>query len=148
MISDVILQSAGLFDAPGAGIMLLLARVLFGLVFAFFGLNHFMNADQMTPYAEAKGVPAADIAVPFSGGMLLFGGLGVALGVYPILSAGAIVTFLLVTTPVMHDFWAVPEEDQQEEITNFLKNVTLLGATLFVFAIGSVPWPMAANVGF
>jgi uncharacterized membrane protein YphA (DoxX/SURF4 family) len=127
--------------------MFLLGRLLFGLVMAFNGLNHFMNADEMSGYAGAKGVPVPTVSVTFTGGMLLFGGLGIAAGVYPILSAGAIAVFLLVTTPVMHDFWAVPEEDQQSEITNFLKNVSLLGVTLVFLALGGTPWPFGLGVG-
>jgi uncharacterized membrane protein YphA (DoxX/SURF4 family) len=101
----------------------------------------------MSGYAGAKGVPIPTVSVTFTGGMLLFGGLGIAAGVYPILSAGAIAVFLLVTTPVMHDFWAVPEEDQQSEITNFLKNVSLLGVTLVFLALGGTPWPFGLGVG-
>jgi uncharacterized membrane protein YphA (DoxX/SURF4 family) len=134
-------------DAAGAGVVLLAARLLFGLVVAFMGLNHFANAEQMTGYADAKGVPAASLAVPFTGGMLLFGGLGVALGVYPALAAGAVAVFLLVTTPVMHDFRAAPAGEQQTELTNFLKNVTMLGAALGFLALSSVTWPFAVGVG-
>jgi uncharacterized membrane protein YphA (DoxX/SURF4 family) len=135
------------FETAGSGAMFLLGRLLFGLVMAFNGLNHFMNADEMSGYAGAKGVPGPTVSVTFTGGMLLFGGLGIAAGVYPILSAGAIAVFLLVTTPVMHDFWAVPEEDQQSEITNFLKNVSLLGVTLVFLALGGTPWPFGLGVG-
>jgi uncharacterized membrane protein YphA (DoxX/SURF4 family) len=135
------------FETAGSGAMFLLGRLLFGLVMAFNGLNHFMNADEMSGYAGAKGVPIPTVSVTFTGGMLLFGGLGIAAGVYPILSAGAIAVFLLVTTPVMHDFWAVPEEDQQSEITNFLKNVSLLGVTLVFLALGGTPWPFGLGVG-
>ena len=135
------------FDAAGAGVALLAGRLLFGLVVAFMGVNHFQNAGQMSGYAEAKGVPAASLAVPFTGGMLLFGGLGIALGVFPALAAGAVALFLAVTTPVMHDFWAAPAEERQSELTAFLKNVTMLGAALGFLALSAVPWPYAVGVG-
>jgi uncharacterized membrane protein YphA (DoxX/SURF4 family) len=135
------------FETAGAGAVFLLARLLFGLVVAFMGVNHFANAGQMSGYAESKGVPAAGLLVPFTGGMLLLGGLGIAAGAYPVLSAGAVAVFLLVTTPMMHDFWAVSEEEQQAELTNFLKNVTMLGASLAFLAAGGEPWAFAVNVG-
>jgi uncharacterized membrane protein YphA (DoxX/SURF4 family) len=81
--------------------------------------------------------------IPISGGVLLFGGLGVAAGVLPTLAAGALIGFLLVTTPVMHDFWAVPEEQQQGELINFLKNVAMTGAALALLAISTTAWPYA-----
>lgn len=130
-----------------AGIVFLLARVLFGVVVAFMGVNHFANAEQMSGYADAKGIPAASLMVPFTGGMLLFGGLGIAAGIFPALAAGAVTVFLLVATPTMHDFWAAPEEEQQAEVTNFLKNATMLGAALGFLAISGTPWPFAVGIG-
>lgn len=135
------------FESAGAGLAFLVARLAFGLVVAFMGVNHFANAGQMVPYAKAKGVPAASLAVPFTGGTLLFGGLSIAAGVYPVVGAGAVAVFLLATTPVMHDFWAAPEADQQSEMTQFLKNVTMFGAALAFLALGSTAWPYAVGVG-
>ena len=135
------------FESAGAGVAFLVARLAFGLVVAFMGVNHFVNAGGMVPYAKAKGVPAAGLAVPFSGGMLLFGGLSIAAGVYPVVGAGAVAAFLLATTPVMHDFWAAPEEERQSEMMQFLKNVTMFGAALAFLALGSTAWPYAVGVG-
>lgn len=141
----MILQST--FGSASAEIAFLLGRVLFGAILAFTGLNHFMDTEAMVGYADAKGIPAASLAVPFSGGMLLFGGLGIALGVFPMLAAGAIALFLLVATPMMHDFWAAPEEQQQTEMTQFLKNVAMLGGAFFFLGLSSVPWPYSVGIG-
>jgi putative oxidoreductase len=46
----------------------------------------------------------------------------------------------------MHDFWAAAEDDQQDEMINFLKNVGLLGGALVLLALGSVNWPDAVGV--
>ncbi|MFB6083822.1 MAG: DoxX family protein [Halorientalis sp.] len=135
------------FESAGAGVAFLLGRVLFGAILAFMGLNHFLNGEEMVGYADFKGIPAPGIAVPVSGGMLLFGGLTVILGAYPVVGAGALALFLLVATPTMHDFWAADEEDQQDEMINFLKNVGLLGGSLVFLALGGVDWPYAVGVG-
>ncbi|ELZ86043.1 terminal quinol oxidase subunit [Haloferax elongans ATCC BAA-1513] len=134
------------FASPTADIAFLLARVLFGAVIAFMGLNHFMNTDQMAGYAEMKGLPAPRLGVVFSGGMLAFGGLGIAAGVLPALAAGAIILFLLVSTPMFHNFWAVPEEQQESEMTSFLKNVVMLGGALVFLALSTVSWPYAIGL--
>jgi uncharacterized membrane protein YphA (DoxX/SURF4 family) len=130
-------------EGPLTGELFLLGRLLFGGVFAYNGLNHFLDAESMVGYAGAKGVPAPGLMIPISGGVLLFGGLGIAAGVLPTLAAGALIGFLLVTTPVMHDFWAVPEEQQQGELINFLKNVAMTGAALALLAISTTAWPYA-----
>jgi putative oxidoreductase len=132
----------------GGEVAFLLARVVVGGVLAFMGLNHFLDADAMSGYAEAKGLPAPKLAVLGSGGTLLFGGLSVALGVFPAIGAGALALFLLVATPTMHDFWSFDDPEQvQAEMTNFLKNVALLGAALGFLALSAVEWPYAVGLG-
>jgi uncharacterized membrane protein YphA (DoxX/SURF4 family) len=128
------------------GVVFLLARVLFGGVLAFMGLNHFMDVEGMAGYAEHKGLPAPKLSVVGSGGLLVLGGLGVALGVAPVLSAFALATFLLVSAVLMHDFWAVPEDQQQDEMTGFLKNVGLAGGALALAAVGPQAWAFSVGL--
>jgi len=134
-------------DTGAGAILLLVGRVLFGGFLAFAGLNHFLNAGEMSEYATSKGVPAAGFGVIATGTMLVLGGLGLLVGAYPVLAAGSVATFFLIATPMMHDFWAVPEDQQEEELTNFLKNAELLGAALVFLALGDQPWGFALNLG-
>jgi len=136
-----------LFGTAGAAELFLLGRLLFGGVLAFMGPNHFLDAESLVAYAEAKGVPAAAVAVPFSGGQLLCGGLAVALRTFPALGAGALSVFLLAVTPVMHDFWNHSGEERQSELVNALKNAALLGASLVLLALSGAPWPYALGIG-
>jgi uncharacterized membrane protein YphA (DoxX/SURF4 family) len=125
----------------------LLARVLFGGVLAFMGLNHFGNVDEMAGYAEHKGLPAPRLSVVGSGFVLALGGVAIVLGVVPVLAAGALAVFLLVSAVTMHDFWSVPDEQVQDEMTQFLKNVSLAGGALVLLAVGGQAWPYAVGVG-
>jgi len=72
--------------------------------------------------------------------ILVLGGLGIVFGVYPVVAAGMLAVFFLVVTPFMHDFWAVTEDQRQGEMTHFLKNVELLGASLIVLVIAGETW--------
>ena len=134
-------------DTGLGAILILVGRLLFGGFLAFQGLNHFMNTDEMAGYAGSKGVPAARFGVIASGILLLLGGLGIILGVYPIVAAGMLAVFFVLVTPVMHDFWAAPEEEQQNEMVNFIKNVELLGASLVFLVLGGETWGYALNIG-
>jgi len=134
-------------DAGLAAVALLAGRVLFGGLLAFQGLNHFLNLDEMAGYAEFKGIPAPRAGVVVSGLVLVFGGLGVALGAFPTLAAAVLAGFFLVVTPAMHDFWAVPEDQQQDEMVQFIKNVELLGASLLFLALSTETWAYAVGVG-
>ena len=134
-------------DTGLGAILILVGRLLFGGFLAFQGLNHFMNTDEMAGYAGSKGVPAARFGVIASGILLLLGGLGIILGVYPIVAAGMLAVFFVLVTPVMHDFWAAPEEEQQNEMVDFIKNVELLGASLVFLVLGGETWGYALNIG-
>ena len=134
-------------DTGLGAILILVGRLLFGGFLAFQGLNHFMNTDEMAGYAGSNGVPAARFGVIASGILLLLGGLGIILGAYPIVAAGMLAVFFVLVTPVMHDFWAAPEEEQQNEMVDFIKNVELLGASLVFLVLGGETWGYALNIG-
>ncbi|MDY6768850.1 MAG: DoxX family protein [Candidatus Nanohaloarchaea archaeon] len=128
---------------------LVAGRVLFGLFFVFNGVNHFMKREMMVGYAESKGVPSASVMVPVTGLMLVIGGLAIVTGLYVGVGAALLAVFLAVTTPVMHDFWAVDEEAKMDEMTNFLKNLALLGGVLITYyAWTAGSWSLALGIGF
>jgi len=147
MLDTILLQGASdLFNSAGSAEVFLLSRLLFGFVLAFMGLNHFMMTDGLAGYSEAKGIPAPRLATLFSGGLLIFGGLGVATGAFVTLAAGGLAVFLLASAVTIHDFWAVPEDQQQDEMTSFLKNTVMAGASLAFLALASAPWPYALDL--
>ena len=138
---------ADVFASAGSAELFLLARLLFGGVLAFMGLNHFMNTEDMVGYAQFKGLPAPKLSVVGSGGLLLFAGLGIAAGAFPVLSGFALALFLLVSAVTMHDFWTVEDpEEQQNEMTSFLKNLFGAGGALAFAALGAVAWPYSVGL--
>ncbi|MDQ2071873.1 DoxX family protein [Haloarcula sp. NS06] len=134
------------FESAAAGELFLLGRLLFGGVLAFMGLNHFQNAGQMAPYAEAKGLPAPAASVYGSGGLLLVSGVLVILGAYPVIAAGALATFLVASAVMMHNFWAVPDDQMQDEMTQFLKNIALAGGAVSLLAVAGTSWPYSVGM--
>jgi uncharacterized membrane protein YphA (DoxX/SURF4 family) len=128
------------------GVLFLTARVLFGGVLAFMGLNHFGQVDAMAGYAEHKGLPAPRLAVVLSGVLLLFAGAAVVVGAFPVLAGSALAAFLLASAVAMHDFWAVPEDQAQDEMTQFLKNVALAGGALALAATGTSTWAYSVGI--
>lgn len=127
--------------------LLVAARLLFGGVIAFMGLNHFLQLEQMTGYARFEGVPAPKLSVVASGVVLVLGGLGIIVGVFPFVSALAVAGFLVVAALTMHDFWAVDEEEQQDEMTAFLKNVVMAGGALAIAVLATRNWAVGLGIG-
>jgi putative oxidoreductase len=141
-------QSAGpqsrSLSQQGAGPVVLLGRLLFGLIFVMAGVNHF--ASQTIAYAASKGVPLASIAVPLSGVIALAGGLSILLGYRAKIGAWLIVLFLAGVTPTMHKFWAVTDPMlYQIQFAMFLKNVSMLGGALLISQFGAGPWSLDAR---
>ncbi len=136
-----------MFEPTGLEVVFLLSRLLFGGVIVFTGVNHFLDLEAMAGYAEYKGLPAPRLSVLGSGVVLVAGGLSIVLGVFPLVGGLAVAAFLLVAGITMHDFWAVSDEEAQNELTHFLKNVYGAGGALAFAAVASGPWPYAVNVG-
>lgn len=134
-------------DAGLSGVFLLVGRLLFGGILAFQGLSHFQSVETMAGYAQAKGLPAPRVGVVGSGVLLVGAGLAIVLGVFPAIAAGAVAVFLVVSAVIFHDFWAVPEDQTQDEMVQFLKNVELAGGALVVLAISGEAWAYTVGVG-
>lgn len=125
-------------------VIFLLGRILFGGYFIMNGYNHLKNLQAMAGYAGSKNVPSPKAAVTISGLMILLGGLGIVLGAYVELSLWLIAIFLIVVSPMMHNFWAVSTEQKQMEYINFMKNMALLGATLMMLSLPEIwMWTLA-----
>lgn len=108
----------------------LLARLLFGGAVGFMAGGNFLDIEGSIEYAESKGVPMADVLVPFASGMATVGAVGVVLWRLPTLAAGAVATFLAGITPTMHDFWTMEGQQREQQQFQFLKNVALFATAL------------------
>jgi putative oxidoreductase len=123
----------------GVGAVALLGRLFFALIFLMAGPRHFMS--QTIAYAASQGVPMASIAVPFAGLLAFLGGLSILLGYRAKIGAWLIVLFLVCITPMMHKFWAVTDPMMSQiQFIMFMKNLSMLGAALFITQVGSGPW--------
>lgn len=112
------------------GLGLRVARLLFGGVLAFSAVDNLRDLDNMIEYARANNAPSPERTVPAASGALLLGSVGIMLWRRPKLAALSVLTFLLGTTPVMHDFWAVEEDRKETEQIQFIKNLGLIGGAL------------------
>ena len=114
-------------------VVFLVGRILFGLLFVSSGLmNHFRPEGR--EYARSLGAPAPDVLVPLSGVAIVAGGLMIALGIWADLGALLVIGFLVGITPIIHAFWKIEDPQMQQiEISQFSKNVALLGAAIIIF---------------
>lgn len=116
-------------------VVILIGRILFVLVFFGSAMGHLTQTASMAEYAKSRGIPAASAAVVASGILMLVGGLSVLLGVWADLGALLLVVFLVPTAVLMHAFWSETDaQAKQMEQIQFMKDMSLAGAALMVFA--------------
>lgn len=126
-------------------ILILIARLLFSLIFLLSGMGHFTQVKTMSEYAKSKKVPAPGLAVFVTGIMLLLGGLSILLGAFVNIGAILLVIFLIPTAFIMHNFWTVkdPMMKQNDQI-NFMKDLALAGAAFLIWYLyHTVPVPLS-----
>ncbi len=121
-------------------ILFLVGRVILGVYYIFNGLNHFSNIKMMSMYVKSKGVPAGQFFVAITGILLILGGSSILTGFQHIIGIALLLTFLIPTTFIMHNFWAVDDANMRMmEMINFTKNLALIGSLLMFLAIPT-PW--------
>lgn len=135
------------FESGPEAILLLVGRICYGGFLIFAGILQLQFRELMAETAKAKRVPLPEIGVIATGLFLIGGGAGIVIGIYPGIAAGMLIAFFVIVTPLMHNFWAVPEWQAQEELTNFHKNIELLGAALVFLALSTQRWGYAVNIG-
>jgi putative oxidoreductase len=114
----------------------LFARILLAGMFIYSGVGKITGFEGTAGYIASKGMPfpalmaAGAIAIEFGAGLLLL------LGLKARWAALAIFLFLIPTTLLFHGFWSVPPEQVMAQKINFMKNVTIMGGMLMVWAFG------------
>lgn len=126
-------------------ILIVIARLLFSLIFLMSAIGHFTQTKTMVGYTKSKKVPAPGLAVFVTGIMLLLGGLSILLGAFVNIGAILLVIFLIPTAFIMHNFWTVkdPMMKQNDQI-NFMKDLALAGAAFLIWYLyHTVPVPLS-----
>ncbi len=119
-------------------------RVLFSMMFIMSGMNHLMKLNDMSAYAESKGVPAPKALTAVSGLMIMVGGVLVLLGWHRFIGAGLIAVFLLPTAMLMHAFWKETDPAaRMNEMAHFMKDMAMAGAALLIAFYSGTVWPMS-----
>jgi putative oxidoreductase len=129
-------------------IVLIVGRILFALIFINSGFAHFAQREAMTGYAQFKKVPAAKLAVPLTGLMILLGGISVVLGFWMDLGALLLAIFLIFSAFMMHNFWTMEDATQKmNETVAFFKNLSMAGAALIILAVIANGGDLGAGLG-
>jgi putative oxidoreductase len=96
-----------------------------------------MGFGMMTGVLHSKGVPMAPVALALTIVIELGVGLMLLVGFKVRAAAWILLLFLIPTTLLFHNFWAVaPGVEQQNAMAHFLKNLAIMGGLLSFAANG------------
>jgi putative oxidoreductase len=114
----------------------LVGRIFLGALFILSGFGKITGYDGTAGYMAAKGMPFVNVLLPAAIAVELGGGLLLAVGYKARWAALAIFLFLIPTTLIFHAFWGIDPKEAAMQQINFLKNVSIAGGMLMVFAHG------------
>src|ERR1700691_4066209 len=121
-----------------SGVRCLVGRVLISLIFVLSGFMKIMGFGMMAGVLHSKGFPMASVALALTILIELGGGLSLLVGFQARAAAWILFLFLIPTTLLFHNFWAVaPGMEQQDQMAHFLKNMAIMGGLLGVAANGA-----------
>ncbi|PTE07879.1 DoxX family protein [Mesorhizobium helmanticense] len=114
--------------------ILLAARLLLGGAFVFAGLRNIQNQAFLTQLMAARGVPLAGLALWVGIVVQIVAGALVMAGVWTAPAAACLIVFLIVATPMFHNFWDHKGPERAARINGFVGNVALTGGFLTLVA--------------
>lgn len=136
-----------------------LGRLCFSLIFIIAGINKILNWDASEQYLVNQMLDVLaksyhqgwaqtlfDQILPLAPTLLvvatiaeLLGGLLVLTGLQVRLGALILCLFLIPTTVLFHNFWALEGSAMELQVTMFLKNLSIFGGGLVLLAFGKGP---------
>jgi putative oxidoreductase len=114
----------------------LAGRILLAAIFVISGFSKIGGFEGISGYIASKGLPIPQVLAALTIALELGGGILLVIGYQTRWVALAFFLWLIPTTFVFHKFWGIDPAQAQAQMTNFLKNVSIMGGMLLLFAFG------------
>jgi putative oxidoreductase len=114
----------------------LAGRVLLALIFIISGYGKIGGYAGTAGYMASKGMPMVEVLLPLTILVELGGGLLLAIGWKARWAAAALFLFLIPVTLVFHNPAGLAPAEAGQQMINLLKNVSIMGGMLGLFAFG------------
>jgi putative oxidoreductase len=127
------------------GLPLLVGRVLLALIFVTAGFSKLTGLQGTAGYIGSVGLPAPMLLAVAAGVVELVAGVLIVVGWQARWAALALAGFTAVASVLFHNYWAMPAEQQMMQQLMFMKNVSIVGGLLVLFAFGAGPLSLDAR---
>src|SRR5476651_1848434 len=114
----------------------LFGRIFLAVIFILSGFGKITGYDGTAAYMASKGLPMISVLLPLTILTELGGGIALAAGFKARWVALLLAGFTILAALIFHDFWAADAAHKMDQQINFLKNISIAGGMLMVFAFG------------
>ncbi len=116
----------------------LLGRLMIATIFLMSAVgNKIPKFNDVAGYMASEGVPMPQVALAGAIVFLIVGSLSVIAGFKVRFGAALLLVFLVLATYYFHDFWKFEGQEQQMQMIQFMKNLSLMGTMVFLMANGA-----------
>jgi len=119
-----------------ANAVALAGRILLAAIFVISGFGKIAGFEGITGYIASKGLPMPQVLAALTIALELGGGLLLVIGYKVRIVAILFFLWLIPTTIIFHKFWGIDAAQVQNQMNNFLKNVSIMGGMLLLTAFG------------
>jgi len=117
-------------------LIILLARVLLMILFVLSGWAKLTGFEGTVGYMSSLGAPAPTMAAAVAVFMEFFVAIVLILGFYTRPLAFLFALFVLGTALIGHPFWNMVDPERSANMTQFLKNLSIIGGLLLLAVSG------------
>jgi putative oxidoreductase len=114
----------------------LFGRILLSGVFIMGGIGKITGFSFEESMVAAKHLPMPAVALGIALAIELVGGLAILTGLFTRCTAWIVVLYMIPTTFLFHNFWAVQGADRIDTLIHFEKNLAIMGGLLLLAAFG------------
>ena len=125
----------------------LVSRLMIATIFLMSAVgNKIPKFNDVAGYMASEGVPLPRAALVGAIVFLIVGSLSVIAGFKIRLGAALLLVFLVLATYFFHDFWNFEGQEQQMQMIQFMKNLSLMGTMMFLMANGAGEMSLDARI--
>lgn len=115
----------------------LVARVSIAMIFLMSAVgNKIPNFNGVAAYMASENVPMPQLMLVGGIVFLVAGSLSIIAGYKTRAGAMLLLVFLVLATYFFHDFWTYEGDARQQQMIQFMKNLSLMGTMAFLIANG------------
>lgn len=116
--------------------LLFLGRVMISAIFLLAGIGKFIAYNETVHYMASKGLPYIPVLLVIAALVEITASLAIIFGFKTRIAAFILFLFLIPTTYIFHNFWAVTTEEAKIQFIMFMKNVGIAGGLLYIIGAG------------